>query len=171
MWWIQRSCLPFRAGFPCKTVYHGNLLSSNVWFKKEKKLFVNSWTTFCIRKGIDGFIKNLITRRTISSPRRVLFILVQYGATWWPGKWREDMLAVLQLYAHGWKVNRRKTGCSPGAQASLALCQLFFTSVYRQGGPGQTTGHCSFNVCSEEYEHFIFEKGCFCFVPGVSLIL
>lgn len=82
------------------------------------------------------------------------------------------MLAVLQLYAHGWKVERRKTGCSPGAQASLARCQLSFTSVYRQGGPGQTTGHCSFNVCSEEYEHFIFEKGCcFCFVPGVSLIL
>lgn len=72
--------------------------------------------------------------------------------------------------AHGWKAERREGQLlPPWAQASLALCFLFSCLQTRRA---ETDGHCSCNVCSEENEHFIFEKGWCVFVPGVyNLIL
>lgn len=61
--------------------------------------------------------------------------------------------------AHGWEAERREGQLlSPWSSSIPGTVLTFFYSCL-QTRRAETDGHCSCNVCSEENEHFIFEKG------------
>lgn len=76
---------------------------------------------------------------------------------------------LLCSWLESWKEGRT---AAPSLSSSIPGTVLTFFYSCLQTRRAETDGHCSCNVCSEENEHFIFEKGWCVFVPGVyNLIL
>lgn len=75
---------------------------------------------------------------------------------------------LLCSWLESWKEGRT---AAPSSSSIPGTVLTFFYSCL-QTRRAKSDGHCSCNVCSEENEHFIFEKGWCVFVPGVcNLIL